>query len=557
MAEAVAPLRIRAFRALWTASVFSNLGSFLQSVAAAWLMLELTGSGTWVGLMVASNMLPLLFLALVAGAVADLVDRSKVLLASQAVMGVAAAAMALVSWADLATPELLLALGLLLGVGVAFNLPAWQAMVPDLVPRGMVASAVALNSVAFNVARAVGPALGGVLVATLGPEAGFGLNAVSYLGVIGVVAVVGRQLHSRDREETSVSSAIALGVRFARYTRPFRRLLGVAALFALTSAAGQAVLPNRTGELGGGALAYGLLLGAMGAGALVGALTRAPLTRRLGSRSVPATITLFGLAGVGLGLAPSLVAAVPALVVAGMCWVWTLATLNATAQLMAPAWVRGRAMSLYTLAFVGIFPLGSILAGVLADLLSPGRSITVLSLASAGVGVWLVREGLPVLDEVAVPEFSEDRIPPEHDETAEGGPVMILNTWVIDEADFDRFLEVMSEVRLVRLRTGAYRWRLYRNAGDSRRLTEAFLVPSWEEHLRQHRRIDDASAELIRRARAFDRAGGPLGRHLVAIDVTDPAEWPNWNELVADHRRMHASDGSVPLEESEPAPHRQ
>lgn len=557
MAEAVAPLRIRAFRALWTASVFSNLGSFLQSVAAAWLMLELTGSGTWVGLMVASNMLPLLFLALVAGAVADLVDRSKVLLASQAVMGVAAAAMALVSWADVVNPQLLLVLGLLLGVGVAFNLPAWQAMVPDLVPRGMVASAVALNSVAFNVARAVGPALGGVLVATLGPEAGFGLNAVSYLGVIGVVAVVGRQLQSRDREETSVSSAIALGVRFARYTRPFRRLLGVAALFALTSAAVQAVLPNRTGELGGGALAYGLLLGAMGAGALVGALTRGPLIRRLGSRSVPATITLFGVAGVGLGVAPHLVAAVPALVVAGMCWVWTLATLNATAQLMAPAWVRGRAMSLYTLAFVGIFPLGSILAGVLADLLSPGRSMAVLSLAAAAVGVWLVREGLPVLDEVAVPEFSEDRTPPEHDETAEGGPVMILNTWVIDEADFDRFLEVMSEVRLVRLRTGAYRWRLYRNAGDPRRLTEAFLVPSWEEHLRQHRRIDDASAELIRRARAFDRAGGPLGRHLVAIDVTDPAEWPNWNELVADHRRMHASDGSVPLEESEPAPHRQ
>ncbi|MDH5504988.1 MAG: MFS transporter, partial [Acidimicrobiia bacterium] len=159
MSQAVAPLRIRHFRALWIASVVSNVGSFLQGVAGSWLMLELTGSATWVGFMVASTTLPLLFLALTAGALADLVDRAKLLLVSQIVMGSAAAAMAIVTSFGRIGPGLLLALGLLLGVGMAFNLPAWQAMVPDLVPRGMVASAVALNSVAFNVARAVGPAL--------------------------------------------------------------------------------------------------------------------------------------------------------------------------------------------------------------------------------------------------------------------------------------------------------------------------------------------------------------------------------------------------------------
>ena len=181
MSQTVAPLRIRRFRTLWIASIFSNVGSFLQSVAGAWLMLELTGSATWVGLMVASTTLPLLFLALAAGAVADLANRGKVLLVSQSLMGLAAAGMAVLSFLDLVTPGRLLGLSLLLGVGVAFNLPAWQAMVPDLVPRGMVASAVALNSVAFNVARAVGPALGGLIVATAGPELAFGLNALSYL----------------------------------------------------------------------------------------------------------------------------------------------------------------------------------------------------------------------------------------------------------------------------------------------------------------------------------------------------------------------------------------
>ena len=163
MSQAVAPLRIRQFRSLWIASIFSNVGSFLQAVAGAWLMLELTGSATWVGLMAASTTLPLLFLALAAGAVADLANRGKVLLISQSLMGLAAAGMAAITTLDVVTPGRLLGLSLLLGVGVAFNLPAWQAMVPDLVPRGMVASAVALNSVAFNVARAVGPALGGLI----------------------------------------------------------------------------------------------------------------------------------------------------------------------------------------------------------------------------------------------------------------------------------------------------------------------------------------------------------------------------------------------------------
>lgn len=543
MASSVAPLRIRRFRALWVASIFSNVGSFLQGVAGAWLMLELTGSPLWVGLMASSTTLPLLFLALVAGAVADLVSRARVLLASQVLMGAAAATMAVLTALDAITPGLLLGLSLLLGVGVAFNLPAWQALVPDLVPRGLVASAVALNSVAFNVARAVGPALGGVLVATAGAETAFLLNALSYLGVIAVVAVIGSRLEVPERDPSSIVNSISAGIRFARYTSAFRRLLLLASLFAITSAVVQAVLPNRTEELGGGAGSFGLLWGAMGLGALVAAVIRRPIVEGLGKMSVPLTTMIFGVAGVVLGLAPSTWVAASALFVAGIAWVLTLTTLNATAQLMSPEWVRGRTMSIYSLAFVGIIPLGSILAGAIADVVGAGTAITVLSTAGIALGVASFRFEVPALVEVQPPEFTDERPIPEHADT-EGGPVMVISTWTVERHDLADFIAVMNEVRLVRLRTGAYRWRLYRNVEDPLRLSEVFLTTTWQEHLAQHRRIDDASADVIRRARSFDRREGPVTRHLVAIDLTDEDEWEG---LVAVHDDYHRRDGSIPL----------
>ena len=487
------PLSVTRFRWLWTASVFSNVGSFLQSVAASWLMLELTDSPLWVGAMVASTTLPLLFLALIAGALADLVNRRSILLASQVTMGFAATAMAIAWYTDIVTPTLLLSLGLLLGIGVAFNMPAWQAMVPDLVPRGMVASAVALNSAAFNVARAVGPALGGFLVATSGPGTAFALNALSYLGVIGVIASF-RAEDWTPEHETSIGSAIALGIRFARFTAPFRWLLAIAAAFALTSSVVQTMLPNVSRDvLDGGAGLYGILLGAMGAGALVGAATRRRASDRLGRTTVPISIALFGVMGVVVGLSRDPVATGLAMGAAGTFWVWALATLNATTQMLSPDWVRGRAMSLYSLAFVGILPLGSLLAGALGSTIGPAESMVVLSVGAVVLGVAALRLPLPGLADVESPELPEDwDMEPHGDTRLLGGPVLVASTWVIDEADLAPFLETMNELRLVRMRTGAFRWRLYRNAEDPHRMTELFLLASWEDHLRQHQRIDAA-----------------------------------------------------------------
>ncbi len=547
MTTTVAPLRIRRFRTLWMASIFSNVGSFLQAVAASWLMLELTGSAAWVGLMAASATLPLLFLSLAAGAVADMFDRRWVLVIAQVTMGASAAAMATLTAMDRITPGTLLALGLLLGTGLAFNLPAWQATVPDLVPRGMVASAVALNSVAFNVARAIGPALGGLIIVVAGPELAFGLNALSYLGVIIVLISLARVMPTPDREETSMVNAIALGVRFARFTPAFRRLLNLAAMFALTSAVVQAILPNRTDELGGDAGAYGLLLGAMGLGALGGGFSRQAISSRLGGLTLPVSVGLFSLSTVAVGASPSLELAIVAMGAAGITWVWVLATLNATAQLMSPAWVRGRAMSLYTLSFVGVLPLGSILAGWIAERI--GADTTYILLGAIGIVVGFVIAPalrIPALDEVETPEYEENRSQPDHVVTV-GGPVLITTNWDIEQDRLDDFLAAMQEVRLVRLRTGAYRWRLYRDAANPHRLTELFLTVSWEEHLAQHRRIDDASAETLLRARSLDTNGSPRTTHRIAVDVEHPE---NWGELIEAHAEYHRHDGSVPLDDT-------
>lgn len=550
MSDALAPLRIPRYRALWVASVFSNMGSFFQSVAASWLMKDLTdSSATWVGLMVASNMLPLLFLALISGVVADTFDRAKVMLASQIAMGGAAAAMSVLTATGVITPGLLLALGLTMGVGMAFNLPAWQSLVPDLVPRGMLAGAVALNSAGFNVARAVGPALGGLILVTAGPALGFGLNAVSYLGVIVVMSVLAQRLTAPERDQVAITSAISQSIRFARFTPSFRRLLTLVAMFALTSASVQAVLPNRTSELGGGEAAYGLLLGAMGAGALMAAFLRVKLSDRLGARTVPLTITMFGLAGVTVGLAPSIWMAGAAMVVVGLGWVLTLTTLNASSQMMAPEWIRGRAMSLYTLSFSGVFPIGAIVAGGLADLVGAGRAMAIMTAATAGLGTLASRFHLPVLSDIEAPEFDHDRRSPAHVDT-EGGPVMVINTWTVARSDLEEFLAMMSEIRRIRLTTGAYRWRMYRNTEDPHRLSEVFLCRSWEEHLAQHRQTDDASVALIRRAMTFDHANGPSSRHLVAIDVDHPEQW---EPLLTAHEEFHTNDGLIRLDRPTPS----
>ncbi|HEU4321471.1 MAG TPA: MFS transporter [Acidimicrobiia bacterium] len=549
MSSAVEPLRYPHFRWLWAGNVFSASGTFVQSVAASWLMFELTGSNTWVGLIVASSTLPLLFFSLSAGALADRFNRAKIMLVAQGVMGASALAMAILTYMGVMTPGLLLTLGLILGSGLALNIPAWQAIVPDLVPRGLVASAVALNSAAFNAARAIGPAIGGALVVTYGAQAGFAFNALSYVAIIIALIAIGPRLTVETSDPNqSMRAAISTGIRFARFTPVFRNLMALVALFAVSSAVVQSVLPVHTEVLGGGAAAFGLLYGAMGLGALVGAVIRPRISRRFPGSWVPYTISFFGLSGILLGLSPNVWVAGLGMFLAGLFWLLTLATLNATAQLLSPAWIRGRAMSIYTLAFAGVLPIGSILSGLLADQIGTRGSLLVFSTGAVLLGVVTPRFKVPHVDDVVSPEYTEQPPTPHDDASFEGGPVIVLNTWTIDEGDFAEFTALMNELRLVRLSTGAYRWRLFRNTSDPTRLTEFMALQSWEDHVAQHRRIDDTAVALIRRLREFDNGGGPTTRHLIAIDVEDP---PDFEDLVAAHDHLHQVDGSIPSQDQD------
>lgn len=543
---ALAPLRENGFRVLWTASLFSNLGEFFQITAGSWLMWELTSSPAWVGWMTASRNLPLLLLALPAGVLADRLSRGRVLAVTQIAMGLVAASMAILDLTGLMTAPVLLALGLLLGVGVAFHATMWFSFVPDLVPRSLVTSAVALDSVSLNAARAVGPALAGVIIAAFGAAAVFGLNAASYGLMFGAVLLVGRGLGTQESDGSSVARAVLVGVRFARHTRSFQRVLAMGASLALSTAVFQAMLPVRTEELGQDASAYGLLFGMMGAGAALGGMTVTRANQKLKSRSIPATVILTGVVGVAAGAAPTLALTALAMFVVGITWIWTLANLHATVQLLSPDWVRGRAVSLWLLSYAGMVPVGAILAGVIAEQIGAGATMIVLSVVTISLGVGAGRWRIQDPSTVRPPEFTARRT--HHHPPARGGPVMVVNTWRIVDDDLPEFLSVMREVRAARMTTGGSRWQLYREVGEAHTYSEAFVVASWEEHLLQHQRIDDRSVAIIARARSLDMSEhGPTSRHYLGVDIDKADLIEVFDDLAQDHQALHSGDGSVPL----------
>jgi MFS family permease len=541
-----APFSVPEYRRIWSAAVVSHVGTFLQLTAAPWLMKEMTNSPLLVSLVTTALTLPRLLLTLPAGALADVLDRRTLLLVGQSFSAIAVAAMALLTAADGLTPALLLGLTFALGVGSAIAMPSFQTLVPDLVPRPLMAQAITLNSAAFNVARAVGPALGGLLVAAGLASTAFGANAVSYLAVIGVLLTFPRAT-VEDPARQGLWRSTALGVRYARFTRPVRVLLGVTALFALTTASVQALLPVVTAELGLGATGFGVLYALFGTGALLAVATRERARARLSYRMLPGSILGFGTVGVVFGLAPRPAIAGAALLAAGLFWVWTMTTLNASIQLLAPQWVRGRVVSLYVLA-IGLQPIGALTAGWLAEWSGGGPAVAVFTAGTAALGLFAFRLGLPVLGQLDEPMPPEDWSMPRHARHVGGSPVVVATTWEIDRSEVHEFLAVMRELRRQRFRTGAHRWSLYRDADRPTRITEFFVLHDWEEHLAQHARMDAEAAAVLARARTFDRGDGPITRHLAGLDVVDSDAAPIEEQLLTVHEELHRHDGSVPLD---------
>jgi MFS family permease len=515
----LASLRIAAFRRLWIAIMLFNIGHLVLVVGSAWLILEMTGSPLWVSAMIGAPTVPILLLALPAGAVADLFDRRMILVASSAMMMLAAAGMAFTTFGGRNSPSLLIALGVFLGVGVAFFNPAWQAIVPALVPQHMVPGAIALNSASGGVATALGPALGGLLVATVGPGWSFVAASIGYAVMLGTSSIARRS--AWESEGDTLPTAIAGGIRYLRFSDGYLVLLLLCSAFGFTSAALRAMLPNLTNQvLGGDADLYGGLLGAFGVGAMVGGVTRHYGSRLLGRRMIPLSIVAFGFSGVVVGGVPKLVVVLAGVTVSGLLWTWILATMNSVFQLLTPEWVRGRTMAAFVLAIFGILPIGAITAGALGNVIGAAGALVAFSTAVVLVGGFAVRMELPVLEEIVPPVMATGRSGVDASAPSSRRPVTVVSTWTIESPEeMAEFKSVLGELRRLRLATGAYRWNAYLSIDDPARVSETYVVHSWEHHLRLEGRLDTRGKEVIERAERFGSSERHATSHLVQFDL--------------------------------------
>lgn len=379
--SALSPLREPLFRNLWIAAVISYTGSWMQNVATGWLMTSLTSSPMWVSLVQVALSLPVLLIALPAGALADTVDRRKFLLLTQTSMVAAATILGVLTITGTCTPHLLLFFTFMLGVGAVMNDPAWQSLTPDLVPQGKLASAVALNSAGFNIARAVGPALGGIVLALSGSGVVFLLNAVSFFGVILFLYYWKTVPREPRHPAASFSDAVAAGLRYVRQEGRIRAVLVRTLLFSLFASGFWALLPLIASRFG--AAGYGGMLGFFGLGALAGALVLARAHHRFSfDRVVLLATVVFAVALFGLVRSSTLAVSCVFAAAAGLAWIGILATLNFVAQTSCPGWVRARVISMYVLVLQGGLALGSALWGEVAS--HNGVKFT-LSAAAAGL----------------------------------------------------------------------------------------------------------------------------------------------------------------------------
>ncbi|TFI58643.1 MFS transporter [Sphingomonas parva] len=525
--SAFAPLRHPVFRSVWLASMASNFGGLIQSVGASWMMAAISPSAELVALVQASVTLPIMLLALVAGALADTFDRRHLMLAAQSFMLLVSALLAACAWLELISPWLLLLFTFLIGCGTAFNGPAWQASVGDMVPRSDLSAAVALNSMGFNIARSVGPAIGGAIVAAAGAAAAFALNAVSYVGLLFVLLRWRPQRPPRSLPRETLGTAIAAGVRYVTLSPAIAVVLVRSALFGVAASAVPALMPLIARDVvSGGPLTYGLLLGAFGAGAVAGALAGARL-RATGSpeRLVRLACLAFALAAGIAGLSPFLPLTMAALVLAGAAWVTALSTFNVTVQLHSPRWVVARTLSIYQMCAFGGMAAGSWLWGRMAEgsgigtaLLAAGALQLVCALAGLKLPLPASRDlDLDPLREWQAPA-TDVRIEPR------SGPVVVTIEYRIRQRDVRRFLAAMAERRRVRRRDGALHWTLLRDLSDRSVWIERYHTPTWLDYIRHNNRITRADAAVSETLRALHCGDAPPKvRRMVERQIGRPA----------------------------------
>ena len=527
--SALTPLRLAGYRSVWSALLCSQMVIWMNTVGAVAVIASLSDSRTLVALVQTANSTPAILLALLAGAVADMVDRRRLALTLQTWMLLSVIALAVLTLTEVVTAVEALLLTFALGAGMAPTFVVYSSLVQDVVPRDVLPQAVALNSVAVNTARATGPALAGLILALSSAGALFVVEAALLLVIMAVVFRL--RAASADRgDPVRLAGALRAGARFVRFSPPVRAVLVRTGLFSVFASALWALLPVVSSRsLGLDSGGFGLLLGCVGGGALLGATVLPRIRPRMSiDRLIAAATVGLALVLVALAFVRNTAVVIAPLLLAGTCWLTVMSSLNTSVQHAAPDWVRARTLASFQLVMQGGLAGGSLVWGLLADAAGEDTALIVAAagLAAGIAGAWRWRLA-PGQDADLSPALAWSEPTPALDLSPAAGPVLVTVEYEVDRADRDAFIAAAEGLGQVRRRDGAFRWNIYEDLQRPGIYVETFVVDSWEEHMRQHSRFTVADVELEQRVQAFHRGDGPPAvRHLLRARRADPEPDP-------------------------------
>ncbi|MES5488683.1 MFS transporter [Bradyrhizobium sp. INPA03-11B] len=508
-----APLRHSIFRRIWLASLLSNLGILIQGVGAAWAMTQMSSEADKVALVQTALMLPVMLISMPAGAIADMHDRRIVALVSLMIALSGATTLTVLAWFNLVTPNILLALCFVVGSGMALFGPAWQSSVSEQVPSETLPAAVALNGISYNIARSFGPAIGGIVVASAGAVAAFAANAVLYLPLLVVLFLWNRVSEPSRLPRERLNRAIVSGVRYITNSPSIKIVLTRTMVTGIIGGSVSALMPLVARDLlHGGAQTYGIMLGAFGMGAVIGALNISEIRSRLsGEAAVRTCALLMGVAIAIVAVSKQPVITAAALVVAGAVWMLAIALFNIGVQLSAPRWVAGRSLAAFQASIAGGIAIGSWCWGRITDVGGVEMALLIsagLMLLSPVLGIWLRMPPIGARNEDATDTLADPEVRLQL--SGRSGPLVVEIEYRVAQDNARAFHNVMQDVQLSRQRNGAYGWSIARDIADPELWTERYHCPTWLDFLRQRNRATQIERELHQKAAAFHIGAEPI-----------------------------------------------
>ncbi len=521
--SALAPFKYPIFKMMWIASVMSTIGTWMQDVGAAWLMTTLTKDPLMVASVQAMTALSMFFLALPAGALADILDRRRYLIVLQTGLMITAGIIAFITYLGIITPSLLLLMTFCMGAGAALSFSAWITLMTELVPTKHLTASVTLTGVSINISRAIGPALAGFIIAASGSWAVFALNSLSFFGIIIVLKRWKTQANESPLPAERLYGAMKAGLRYVRGSPPFQILLIKGTAFFVFASAVWALLPLIVRmKLLAGPIDYGFILAAMGIGAVLGAMILPTLRERFNCDEIILGGAIgFSFTTLVLALSNSFYISCGVMLIGGMSWISVVSTLITLVQRVVSGWVKARAISIFFAVFFGGMAVGSFFWGWVATELSIS-----ISLFLAGLGllffniltyIFISGNNL-ILDHTPshhMPAPVVEEAPKFHE-----GPVMVMVEYQIEPHNIVNFTKALQDLRRIRYRDGAFFWSLFKDIETPDKFVTCFMVESWIEHLRQHERISNSDKEIIEKVSSFHIGKEPPKiTHFVAQNV--------------------------------------